>query len=107
MEDGGPGAIVVLLAGDVHVAAWRIHTSTPPDLSLVDELARLQLAARRLGLSVRLQAPCRGLCQLLDLVGLADLLIDGPVSGVDAGWEPEGGEQLRVQEVVQPGDPPV
>ena len=75
--------------------------STVPDLALVDSLARLQLAARRRGCSIRLRNAGRALCDLIALVGLADVL------PVEVGREPEAGEQLGVEEVVQPRDPAV
>jgi hypothetical protein len=70
-------------------------------------LARLQLAARRLGLSIRLQQPSKELCQLLDFVGLAALGRQGG-SGLrlERGREAEGCKQLRVEKVVEPRDPP-
>jgi hypothetical protein len=71
-----------------------------PDLALVDLLARLQLAARRAGGSVVLREPCERLRALLDLVGLAELL------PLEKRREAEGGIQLGIQEVVQPGDAP-
>ena len=48
-----------------------------PDLALVGALARLQLAALRLGCSIRLRDPCPELRDLLDLVGLAELVAGG------------------------------
>jgi anti-anti-sigma regulatory factor len=69
------------------------------DLALVDLLARLQLEARRLGGSVVLRDPCEVLRELLDLVGLAELL------PLETGREAEGGIELGIEEVVQPGDP--
>lgn len=87
-------------AGEV---AWTVvvgrMVGRRPDLALLDALARLQLAARRLGCSIRLRNPCPELCELLDLVG-------EPGSALEAGREAEGGEQLGVEEVVEPGDPP-
>jgi hypothetical protein len=74
------------------------------DLALVEALARLQLAARRLGCSIRLRDPCEELCGLLDLVGLADV-VAGAALPLEAGGEAEDGEQLGIEEVVQPGDP--
>ena len=72
-----------------------------PDLALVESLARLQLRARRRGSRVRLRNVSDQLHGLLELVGLADVL------SVEARREPELREQLRVDEVVQSGDPPV
>lgn len=74
--------------------------TTRPDLALVGALARLQLTARRVGCSIRLQ-PCDELRELLGLVGLSEVLLLEPQG------EAEGGEELGVEEVMQPGDPPV
>ena len=76
-----------------------------PDLAVVDALARLQLAARRLGYSIGLRNASAELRGLLDLVGLADVVRDAAALPLEARWEAEGGKQLRVEEVVQPGDP--
>ena len=76
-----------------------------PDLALVEGLARLQLAARRRGCSIRLLGPGQELCRLLELVGLAELFGVRPALPVEPGREPEGGEELGVEEVVPPGDP--
>jgi ABC-type transporter Mla MlaB component len=70
-----------------------------PDLAVVDALARLQLAVRRAGGVIRLRAASRPLCELVELAGLADVL------ALEADGKPEHGEQLGVQEVVEPGDP--
>jgi hypothetical protein len=68
-----------------------------PDLGVVDALARLKLAARRLGCSLRVCNPSVELAELLDLVGLnLDLEVVG---------EAEGGEQVGVEEAVERGDP--
>jgi hypothetical protein len=57
------------------------------DLRTVDALARLKLAGRRLGFGVRL-SPTEELVELLELVGLAEVL-----------WEPEEREEpLGVEE---------
>jgi len=70
------------------------------DLAVVEALARVQLSARRRGSPVRLTNVSAHLRGLLELVGLADALC------VEAGRQPELGEQLRVDEVVQSRDPP-
>ena len=77
-----------------------------PDLAMVNELALVKLAASRLGLTVRLSDPCPRLAELIDLVGLADLLGGPTGSAAEAGGEPEGGEELRIEEMVEAGDPP-
>ncbi len=68
-------------------------------LELVDALMRLVLAARRHGVTVRLGEVPDELVGLLELVGLDDVV------AVEPRRQPERGEQLRVDEVVQPGDP--
>ena len=65
---------VVIVRGDVELVLGRLD-GRPPDLELVDGLARLELAARRLGCSVRVRAPCDELRGLLELVGLSELLL--------------------------------
>lgn len=70
----GTRVVVVLLDGDSELATWRLDCPVPPDLSAVETVARLQLAARRLGCSIRLEDPCPDLRELLDLVGLGDLV---------------------------------
>ena len=72
-----------------------------PDLALVESLARMQLRARRRGERVRLRNVPDDLRGLLELVGLTEVL------AVEAQREPELREELRVDEVMQPGDPPL
>ena len=71
------------------------------DLAVVDALARVQLSARRRGGRVGLTNVSEQLRGLLELTGLGDAL------GVEAQRQAELGEQLGVDEVVQPADPPV
>ena len=99
----GTQATIVLALGDAEVATWPLVLSGRAGLELIDELARLQLAAHRLGCSIRVRDAWATLSELLDLVGLAELLTG---SVLEAGGEAEGREQLGVQEVVQPGDAP-
>jgi hypothetical protein len=77
------------------------------DLALVDALMRLQLTARRRGWTVALRGATTDLRDLLALVGLADVLVLDPPLGRrgEPCREAELGEQLGVDEVVQPGDP--
>jgi hypothetical protein len=114
--------VVLVLDGDVEVILWRMDRMPDPDLWVVDALARLQVAARQVGGSIRLRNPGERLCALLDFVGLSevfpDVVIDGagapdpevPPAGqalpLEAGGQPEGGEQLGVEEVVDRRDPP-
>ena len=101
MSVAGDGSrdVVLVLDDDVEVVLWRMDGPSGPDLGLVDRLARLQLAARRLGYAIRLRNPCDELRALLDLVGLSDVL------PLEAGREAERREQLGVDEVVDRRDP--
>lgn len=101
----GSRTVVAVFDGDVQVAIWPVDRWAPPDLSMVEAVARLQLAARRLGCSIRLRDPCPELRELLDLVGLADLVAEASGLAQEAGREAEGGEQLGIEEVVEPTDP--
>jgi hypothetical protein len=71
-------AIVVLVRGTTEVASWPLENDRGPhcDLHLVEELARLQLTAQRLGYAIRLRQAPPDLRALLDLCGLADVVPD-------------------------------
>ncbi len=101
----GSRTIVVVVDGDVELAVWSVDGPAPPDLSVVDAVARLQLAARRAGWSTRLRDPSVALRCLLDLVGLADVLAGASGLPLEDDGQAEGREQLGVQEVVEPADP--
>jgi len=73
-----------------------------PDVVTVDALARLELAARRVGRRVRLQGTSRDLCDLITFCGLSDAL------GVEPGGQPEQRkERLRAEEERELDDPAV
>jgi hypothetical protein len=97
--------LVVLVRGDDELATWPLTADANPGLSMVEELARLQLAARRMGCSIRLREACGELRELLDLAGLAEVVrcADGLV--VEMAGEAEGGEEVGVEEAVERGDP--
>jgi hypothetical protein len=97
----------VLLRDNAEIVRWPLALACPPGLSDVDNLARLQLAARRLGCSIRLHGVSPDLWELLDLAGLARLIGVGGPGGlvVEVGGEAERGEQPSVEEGVVPGDP--
>lgn len=82
-----------------------VSSLTAPDERTLEVLVRLQLTARRCGASIRLHHARAELVDLLALVGLAEVL---PVI-VESGLEPdrlvEQGEQVLVNEEVDPGDP--
>ena len=87
--------MVVLVRGGAELGSWPLVKKGRLDLYVVDELARLQVAAHRVGCAIRLRYVSAELWELLDLVGL----------GVEVGGEAEGGEQVDVEEVVMPDDP--
>jgi anti-anti-sigma regulatory factor len=74
----------------------------PADLAALDALARVQLAARRAGLELRLRHASPGFCELVALCGLEGVL------RVEAERQPEEREQrLGVEEERELDDPPV
>ncbi len=89
------GRVVLVGSGGADVAIWVVGGAGAPDLAAVDALARSQLSARRLGGSIRVDAACEELAELLDLVGLSR----------EVGGQPEGREEVGVEEGVEPGDP--
>ena len=74
-------------------------SGTVPDMSIVDQIARLALTARRAGGQLVIESVCDELAELLELAGL----------GVEVSWDAERGEQTlgihRRQEDRQLGDP--
>jgi hypothetical protein len=98
-EAGDPPATLVLVAADGREMVLGPLAGHGSGLDLVEALARMALGARRQDarLAVRDAPAC--LWVLLRGVGLADLLLE--VRG-----QPEGGEELGVEEVVQRPDAP-
>jgi hypothetical protein len=105
----GADAIVVLSRDGAELASWPLAGSASPTLAVVDELARLYLAARRAGCTIRLRGLGTELWELLDLVGMRGLATGTGLPDSDGlrqvGRQAEGGEQLGVEEVVVPDDP--
>jgi hypothetical protein len=101
---GDADATVVLVVGDTVVASWPLARAARPDLGLVDELARLQLAASRAGCSIQLCNPPLELIELLELVGLRGVL-GGAGLVVEMGGQAEDPEQAGVEEHGQLDDP--
>ena len=95
--------MLVLVRGDAELAGWPLAQWDRPDLAVVDQLARWQLAARRLGCSIRLRGACAELVELLELAGLGELVSGG--LRLETRGQAEGGEQRGVEEVVMPDDP--
>lgn len=92
-----PATVVVIEDGTEVVSCLDARR---PDLELVELLVGWQLAARRRGRRVRLQAVPAELRAVLELLGVDEVL------GLEARRETELGEQLGEDEVVQPDDPP-
>ncbi len=86
--------IVVIGPDGVEEVRWTLPPVADPDLAAVDELARLTLAARRMGCTLELRNPCAGVLELIDLAGLR----------VEVVGKAEGGEQGGVEEVVMTDD---
>ena len=84
-------ATVVIVHGTTELASWPVEGA---GLTVVEELARLALAVRRAGYSVRLRDIDTDLVRLLGLAGLSEVF-----------GQPEVREQRGVEEVVVPDDP--
>jgi|GEM_PF-1639013 len=72
-----------------------------PDLVLIDLLARVHLATVRSGMALRIRGASPQLRELIELCGLTCVL------ALEVRREAELGEQLGVEEVVEPADPAV
>jgi hypothetical protein len=96
-----PLATVVLFRGDVELSRWTLPHSGRADLAALEVLARVALAARRLGCAIRLDHADEDLVGLVAFAGLAEVAgLAGQVVG-----EPEDAEELGTEEVVVPDDP--
>jgi hypothetical protein len=76
---------------------------TEPDVLVLDNLARLELVARRFGATIRLRNAGDALVELIAWAGLADVLELEP-SGVEMDRQVEEGEELGVDEEIHRGD---
>jgi len=123
VEDKIRALVVVPVSRDRAVVVGPV--SGGADLDMVGDLCRLHLLGHRLGLGLRVRVLCPELAEVVELVGLSDLLVpDGPaVAGavgtghlaaldrlrghhavgttvvVEVGRHPEGGEQVGIEEV--------
>ena len=79
------------------------------DLVTVEALARLRLAARRLGCGLRLRGASRELAEIVAFCGLCDVLAveeDDLLAGRDGGEAEEREHPRGVEERVDARDPP-
>jgi hypothetical protein len=95
-----PATVVVVCADGSEQLLERLD-ERPPDVGLIDRLLRLQLQAQRAGSHVEVRHAGAALIALAALLGVSDVL------ALEVGGQPELGEQLGVQEVVEARDPPV
>ena len=81
MDDSRLVAKVVLIGADGTVAVTRLVSDRSPDLSTVDQVVRMVLAARRAHAELHLEEVCPILVGLLDLAGVVELVGLGPGDG--------------------------
>ena len=72
---GRPRAVVVLLRDGDEVLLGPVYAADRCDLGFVEDLLRVQLAARRFGWTIRLEQVRDDLRELIDLVGLSRDLV--------------------------------
>ena len=96
---------MILVSGDTTMVCGVLPPDGGCDLSVVDELARLQLAARRLGGSIVLRGVGVELAELLEFAGLADILPAVVEDGGEIGRKAECGKQRGIEEGMKTGDP--
>lgn len=90
-----------LVAGGDGRIVCDVAALTDPDLGTVDALARLQLAVKRLGGSIRLRGTSTRLEELLALTGLCEVT---PLCVEAVRQTEEREEPLGVEEEADPGD---
>jgi hypothetical protein len=90
---------ILVVDDDTHEVLARVDGGRAT-IDVIEILARAQLAAQRGGRRVTIRNVGDDLRRLLELTGLAGVL------AIEPRRQPELGEQLRVEEVMQPGDRP-
>jgi hypothetical protein len=100
-SDGGSRAVVMVVDG-AEVVVWEPPVGVRPNLAVIEHLARLRLTAKRRGYELRLRDPCADMVGLIKFVGLAEVF--GLEDSVEVVGQTEGGEQVRVEEVMQAGE---
>jgi len=77
MEQLGPRAVVVLRRDGEDVLLGPVYGPDRCDLGFVEDLLRVQLAARRFGWSIELRDVQPDLRELIELVGLTTEMVGG------------------------------
>lgn len=90
-------ALVTVVHDGTQVLIGRL-VGRAPDLTVIDALARLQLAAGRAGCSIHVRVVCPEFAELVELAGLASLLDDCSRSALEARRQAEAGEERHVEE---------
>jgi hypothetical protein len=102
MRDGRDPATTLVVVDEQGGETLVAHLDAScPDMVLIDLLARVQLATRRGGMGLRIRDATPQLRELIELCGLTCVL------ALEARGQPERGEQLGADEVVEPADPAV
>jgi hypothetical protein len=70
-----PAGIVVLTRGDTELGRWALGACDRSDLRTINELARMQLAAGRIGCAIRVRDACAEVAGLIELIGLTETLL--------------------------------
>jgi hypothetical protein len=73
--EAGPSAVVVLHRDGGEVVLGPVYSGERCDLALVDDLLRVQLAARRFGWCIELRQVRDDLRELIELTGLTQDLV--------------------------------
>ena len=74
-DDAAPSAVVVLVRDGAEVLLGPVYAAESCDLTLVDDLLRVQLAARRFGWCIRLRQVRDDLRELIELIGITGELV--------------------------------
>ena len=75
MDAAGPRAVVVLRRDDEDVLLGPVYGPDRCDLGFVEDLLRVQLAARRFGWSIQLRQVREDLREVIELAGLSTELV--------------------------------
>jgi hypothetical protein len=99
------GARRLLARGEVDLITYDVGAVVEPDVMAIEALARLQLTVRQKGCSIQVRHASSALRDLLDVVGLRGVVPLCDESRIESCGHLEEGEQVRVDEGVDRGDP--